>query len=161
MNNNIQLIQGDCLERMKEIPDGSIDAIIADPPYGTMEGINTDGYGRKEHDNHKWDKRIDTCELLKESNRILRTNGAVLLFSQEPYTSQLITNAHGNIPFSYRLALLKNDFANALLCNKAPVNYTEDICVFFKKHTKHDFEGFHPLRPYAKAVCEFIGMSKK
>lgn len=156
----IELIHGDCLEKMKDIPDGSIDMILTDPPYGTMRGINEtfSGYGRKNHDGHLWDETIDTSKMLNECNRVLRTNGALVLFAQEPYTSHLITNQHGNLPFSYRMTWLKNDFANALLCKKAPVNYTEDVCVFFKKY---DTLSQHPLRDYAKKLFNHIGKTKK
>jgi len=155
----IQLIHGDCLEEMKKIPDGSVDMVLTDPPYGTMKGINEVyvGYGRKNHDGHGWDSTIEHEAMLVECNRVLRTNGALLLFSQEPYTSKLVTETHGNLPFSYRLTWLKNDFANALLVNKAPVNYTEDICVFFKKY---DTQGKHPLRDYVYKVFKHIGKTK-
>lgn len=152
----INLMQGDCLELMKEIPSGSVDMILTDPPYGTM---NTDG-GRKLGING-WDEVVDHTKMLEECNRILRTNGALVLFSQDPYTAKLMTETHGNLPFSYRMTWLKDNFANALGCKKAPVNYTEDICVFFKKHTKHDFEGFHPLRAYSKMVINYLGKSLK
>jgi site-specific DNA-methyltransferase (adenine-specific) len=154
----INLMQGDCLERMKEIPDGSVDMILTDPPYGTVKGAGLDGW---QNDKVGWDTCIDTAAMLAECNRVLRTNGALVLFSQEPYTSHLITNAHGNLPFSYRITWLKDHFANSLIAKKAPVNYTEDVCVFFKRNTKHDFEGFHPLRPYAAKVLEFIGKGLK
>lgn len=158
----IQLMLGDCLEKMKEIPDGSVDMILTDPPYGTMKGAEkTNKYGSRDSPRHEWDNTIEHSSMLAECNRVLRTNGALLLFSQDPYTAKLMTDTHGNMPFSYRLTWLKDNFAFALLAKKAPVNYTEDICVFFKKHTKHDFEGFHPLRPYAKKVCEFISKGKK
>tara|TARA_R100000541_G_scaffold59318_1_gene72752 strand:- start:1543 stop:2529 length:987 start_codon:yes stop_codon:yes gene_type:complete len=152
------LMQGDCLERMKEIESGSVDMILTDPPYGTVKGMVLKGQTK---DTTKWDTTINREEMLNECNRILRTNGCLVLFSQDPYTYELAVNAHNNVPFSYRLTWLKDHFASPLSANKAPVNYTEDVCVFFKKHTKHDFEGFHPLRDYAKSVCEFIGMSKK
>lgn len=150
------LMRGDCLERMAEIPDGSVDAAIVDPPYGNM---NTDG-GRRLGING-WDEKIDAGSMLEQCNRILRTNGALIMFAQEPYTSSLIANAHANIPFSYRMTWLKDSFANHLGSKKAPVSYTEDVAVFFKRHTKHDFEGFHPLRPYARKVAEYAGMTKK
>lgn len=153
-----ELHHGDCLEVMRGIPDGSVDAVICDPPYGTMKGINCDGYGRKEHDGHRWDNALEPALFLSECNRVLRMNGALVLFSQEPYTSRLITEAHGNLPFSYRMTWLKNDFANALLCNKAPVSYTEDVLVFFKKY---DTLAQHPLRDYAKRLFDFIGKDKK
>ena len=154
-NNNLWLMLGDCLERMKEIPDGSVDAIICDPPYGTMRGAGLDGWHDGKTD---WDSTIETSAILEQCNRILRTNGALVLFSQEPYTSHLITNAHGNIPFSYRMVWLKDHFANSLIAKKAPVNYTEDVCVFFKKY---DIENLHPLRLYFADVMQFIGLNLK
>lgn len=156
----IKLMQGDCLERMKEIPDGSVDMVLTDPPYGTMKGINETyvGYGRKNHDGHAWDERIDHGAMLDECNRVLRPNGSLVLFSQDPYTGKLMTEQHGNLPFSYRLTWLKNDFANALIAKKAPVNYTEDICVFFKKY---DTLNQHPLRKYSMKIMKHIGKGLK
>jgi site-specific DNA-methyltransferase (adenine-specific) len=151
----INLMQGDCLERMKEIPDGSVDMVLTDPPYGTVKGAGLDGW---QNDKVGWDTCIDTVAMLAECNRVLRTNGALVLFSQEPYTSHLITNSHGNLPFSYRMTWLKDHFANALIAKKAPVNYTEDVCVFFKKY---DTLGQHPLRDYSKKIMDFIGLTLK
>lgn len=155
---DVWLMKGDCLERMKEIPSGSVDAVICDPPYGTVRNASLDGW---ENGKTEWDTCIDHEEMLEECNRILRTNGALILFCQDPLTGKLMTQTHGNLPFSYRLTWVKDHFANALIAKKAPVNYTEDICVFFKRHVKHDFEGFHPLRPYAEKVCDYIGKPKK
>lgn len=152
---NIWLMQGDCLERMKEIPDGSVDMVLTDPPYGTMRGAGLDGWHDGKTD---WDSTIETSAMLGQCNRILRTNGALILFSQEPYTSHLITNAHGNIPFSYRMVWLKDHFANSLIAKKAPVNYTEDVCVFFKKY---DTLGQHPIRKYSKKIMDFTGLNLK
>jgi len=146
---------GDCLEKMKEIPDGSVDLVLTDPPYGTMKGAGLDGWHDGKTD---WDSTIETSAMLGQCNRILRTNGALILFSQEPYTSHLITNAHGNIPFSYRMVWLKDHFANSLIAKKAPVNYTEDVCVFFKKY---DTLAQHPLRDYAMRVLAHCGGSLK
>ena len=146
----IDLRQGDCLEVMKSIPDGSVDLILTDPPYGTM---NTDG-GRKLGING-WDSALDKEQMWHEINRVLRVNGACLLFAQQPYTTALINECHNNTPFSYCLTWVKDSFANALGCNKAPVNYTEDICVFFKKH---DFLALHPLRLYFKEILDFVGL---
>ena len=146
----IDLRQGDCLELLKDIPDGSVDLILTDPPYGTM---NTDG-GRRLGING-WDSALDKEQMWHEINRVLRVNGACLLFAQQPYTTALINECHNNTPFSYCLTWVKDNFANALGCNKAPVNYTEDICVFFKKH---DFLALHPLRLYFKEILDFIGL---
>lgn len=156
-----RLMQGDCLELMKSLPDGSVDMILVDPPYGTINGIAkgmdlTCGFGRSD-----WDNAIDPDSIFRESSRVLRPNGALLIFSQEPYTSRLIVAAAPSVPFSYRLVWLKDHFANALVAKKAPVSYFEDIAVFFKAHAKHDFAGEHPLRGYAERVKAFIGKPKK
>lgn len=155
----IQLWHGDCLELMKHIPDGSIDAIITDPPYGTVKNIgdsDTINHGMKGKTG--WDDALDINLIFEECNRILKVNAPLILFSQEPYTSQLITRAHGNIPFSYRMIWLKDHFANALIAKKAPVSYFEDICVFFKSY---DDKNLHPLRKYSKQIMNFIGKSLK
>lgn len=146
----VRLMHGDCLERMKEIESGSVDAIICDPPFGTVKGM---GDGSKIDHGMKgrtsWDETLDHERMLSECNRILRTNGALVLFCQDPYTAKLMTQAHGNLPFSYRYTWEKDHFANALIAKKAPVNYTEDVCVFFKKY---DTLGQHPLRDYCRSL---------
>ena len=153
----INLLQGDCLELMKDIPDGSVDLILTDPPYGTVKNAPKNWtVGNKA--SHGWDKAINPEDLFGVANRILRRNGKLVLFSQEPYTSRLITEAHPNVPFSYRMIWEKNDFANALLVNKAPVSYYEDILVFSKTH---DHEALHPLRQYFKSVMDYVGFGLK
>lgn len=156
------LYNGDCLEIMPAIADGSVDMVLCDPPYGTVDGIaETDGIKHGMKGRTGWDEALDPVAVFEECSRILRPNGILVLFSQEPYTSRLITSAIPNVPFSYRLVWIKDHFANALIAKKAPVSYFEDILVFAKKHTKHDFKGFHPLRPYAQTVRDFIGKPKK
>jgi DNA modification methylase len=151
----MRLINADCLEAMRDIPDGSVDMVLTDPPYGTVKGAGLDGWEGVKTD---WDTVIDQGQMLDHCNRILRTNGCLALFCQDPYTSQLITKAHGNLPFSYRYTWLKDHFANALIAKKAPVNYTEDVCVFFKRY---DTLGKHPLREYSRTLFDHIGKSKK
>ena len=148
---DIKLLQGDCLIESDNIPSGSVDLILTDLPYGTMNGFN----------GIDWDFAIDPKEVYARANRILRKNGKMVLFSQEPYTSKLINNAIPNVPFNYRMIWEKDNFANALLVNKAPVSYYEDILVFSKAHQKHDFEGKHPLRDYFSEVLEYVGVPKK
>lgn len=146
----------DCLEGMKRIPSGSVDLILTDPPYGTVKNAPKNWtVGNKA--SHGWDEAVNPEDLFGVANRILRRNGRLVLFSQEPYTSRLITEAHPNIPFSYRMIWEKNDFANALLVNKAPVSYYEDILVFSKTH---DTDGLHPLREYACKVREYTNYSR-
>lgn len=154
-------MHGDCLELMKEIPDGSVDLVLTDPPYGTMKGINENyvGYGRKDHDGHLWDEVIPFDKMWRELERIVRPNGAVILFGQDPFTNELISSAIPSIPYSYRCIWEKDGFANHLMVNKAPLNYYEDINFFFKQG--HDYGGENPQREYSKRVHDFIGLRLK
>jgi len=152
----IELIQGDCLIENERIKDGSVDLILTDLPYGNM---NTDG-GRKLGING-WDFIIEPKQVYEIANRILRKSGKMVLFSQEPYTTQLINDAIPNVPFSYRAVWEKDSFAVALGVNKNMVSYFEDVLVFSKNHQKHDFGGMHPLRQYFKIVMDFIGLNLK
>jgi len=155
-----RLFFGDCLIESDKIESGSVDLILTDLPYGTMKGINEEfvGYGRKNHDGHLWDNVIDTDKIMQIANRILRKNGKMVMFAQDPFSTELKTKAIPNIPYNYSMIWEKNDFANALIAKKAPVNYYEDVLVFSKNN---EFEGLHPLRPYFKQVFDFIGGSKK
>ena len=71
----INLMLGDCLERMKEIPDGSVDMVLADPPYGTTAC--------------KWDSVIPLEPMWEQLKRVIKSNGAIVLFGQEPFSSVL------------------------------------------------------------------------
>ena len=150
---SIDLYKGDCLIESDKIESGSVDLILTDLPYGNM---NTDG-GRKLGING-WDLAIEPKKVYEIANRILRKNGKMVLFSQEPYTTKLITEAIPNIPFSYRATWEKDNFAVALGANKNMVSFTEDILVFSKTH---DTEATHELRPYFKKVMDYIGLNLK
>ena len=159
-NTMIKLYKGDCLIESDKIESGSVDLILTDLPYGTMKGINEEfvGYGRKNHDGHLWDNVIDTDKIMQIANRILRKNGKMLLFCQEPFTTELINKAIPNIPLSYRAIWEKNDFANCLFAKKAMVNFYEDILVFSKNE---DTEKAHPLREYFYTEYEKTGLTYK
>ena len=156
ITDKIEIYKGDCLIESDKIESGSVDLILTDLPYGNM---NTDG-GIKLGING-WDLAIEPKKVYEIANRILRKNGKMILFSQEPYTTRLITEAIPKIPFNYRATWEKDNFAVALGANKNMVSFTEDILVFSKMHQKHDFEGMHPLRPYFKIVMNFIGLNLK
>ena len=142
----------DCLEGMKAIPDGSVDAVICDLPYGTMKGID---------DRHDWDDIIPTDKLFAEYERVLRRGGVAVLFSQEPYTSHLRTFRGKNMDFLYPMMWRKNTAGNSLMAANAPVSYFEDINVFAKANPLHDYDLAHPLRPYFAKVMEYIGKPRK
>jgi len=145
------LYKGDCLTEHERIESGSVDLILCDPPYGTMRGAQLDGW---DNANTAWDMALEPSDLFEISNRILRRNGKLVLFSQEPYTSRLITEAISNLPFNYRMIWEKDHFANSLIAKKAPVSYYEDILVFNKTY---DTDGLHPLREYFSKVLDYIG----
>ena len=146
-----ELWKGDCLELMKDIPDGSVDLVLTDPPYGTMKGAALDGW---KNQTTEWDTAIEPVKIFEQISRVLRQNGKAILFSQEPYTSRLITSAVPSLPFAYRAMWYKNVHANALLAKSAMVGRYEDICIFTKPH---DAECTNELRDYFKRVLEFIG----
>jgi len=145
----INLIKGDCLIESDKIESGSVDLILTDLPYGIM---NTDG-GRKLGING-WDIAIEPKKVYEIANRILRKNGKMILFSQEPYTTKLITEAIPNIPFSYRATWEKDNFAVALGANKNMVSFTEDVLVFSKGEC---YEAKHPLRQTMKKYVSKYG----
>ena len=152
---NIELIQGNCLIESDKIESGSVDLILTDLPYGTVKGAQLDGWNGTKTD---WDEVIDTNEIYKVANRILRKNGKMVLFAQQPFTTELISKQIANVPFNYCMIWMKDHFANSLIAKKAPVNYYEDILVFTKEY---DIENLHPLRSYASDVMKFIGLKLK
>jgi len=152
----LNLYKGDCLIESDKIESGSVDLILTDLPYGTVKDIKNVNHGMS--GKCEWDKVIDTNEIYKLANRILRKNGKMVLFAQQPFTNELINKAIPNIPFNYSMIWEKDHFANALTAKKAPLNYYEDILVFSKNC---ETELIHPLRHYANQVFEFCNVSKK
>lgn len=156
-NTDFRLIQGDCITEMnKLIDDGvKVDLILTDPPYGTVKGLNLDGW---KNSTTEWDNIIPPDEMFHCCEKLLRVNGNLILFSQEPYTSYLRQFKPENLPFLYPYYWLKDHFANSLSCKKAPVSYIEDLSVFRKKH---DSDNTHPLRVYAQRLLNEMGVSYK
>ena len=147
----MKLIHGDCLKEHEQIESGSVDLILTDLPYGTMNGFS----------GIDWDFAIEPKKVYEIANRILRKNGKMVLFSQEPYTSRLINEAIPNIPFSYRAIWEKDNFANALLCNKAMVGMYEDILVFSKGYDVEYITPNNPTFKYFKECKEKSNITTK
>lgn len=121
LNENTMLGQGDCLELMKHIPDGSVDLILTDPPF---EVIACD-----------WDSAIPFDVMWKELNRIIKPNGVISLFGTEPFSTQL---KHSNIKnFKYDWVWIKNISTNFLHAKRQPLRNTENVHVFYKKCGKY------------------------
>lgn len=109
------LIQGNCLEKMKLIPDNSIDLILCDLPYGVTKC--------------KWDSVIDIDKLWKEYKRIIKKpTGVIALFSQQPFTSLIISKCFEL--FKYNIFWKKSRVTQFLLANYRPMKCIEEICVF-------------------------------
>lgn len=142
---SVNLFQGDCLELMKDIPDGSVDMVLADLPYGTMEkaGAGTD---REVLKSCGWDKPLDTLALFDAYTRTTKPCGKIVLFSMEPLTSELITKHNAGVSFSQKAVWIKNVHGNPLSSKSALLSRFEDICIFQKD--SYDRENGHPLRQY-------------
>ena len=107
-------MQGDCIERMKEIPDGSVDMVLTDPPYGTTAC--------------KWDTVIDLDLMWEQLKRIIKPNGAIVMTAIQPFTSVLISsNLKG---FKYCWQWDKKIPSGMSYARFRPMQQTEDICVF-------------------------------
>jgi site-specific DNA-methyltransferase (adenine-specific) len=118
-----KLIEGDCLEKMKQIEDGSVSLILADLPYGT-----TDRSGKKGSRIFKWDSVIPLDDLWAEYKRILKRNGSVVLTADQPFTSQLVLS---NLEwFKYEWVWKKSRTTGFFTANYRPMKCTEDIVVF-------------------------------
>ena len=152
----MKLYNDDCFKILETIESGSIDLILVDPPYGTMKNILIEGSGLS--GKCDWDTKLPTKEMFGEINRVLRKNGKALIFTQEPYSTELIITKHPNIIFNQRLIWLKDHFANHVLCNKSTLSYYEEMLLFTKDY---DELNLHPLREYFKKVLDFINKPKK
>lgn len=114
---NIDLRQGDCLELMKDIPDGSIDMILCDLPY--------------EQTHNDWDEIIPFKPLWKQYNRIIKDNGAIILFGNGMFTAKLMMS--NPKMWRYNIIWQKTQPTGFLNAKKMPMRNHEDICVFYKK----------------------------
>ena len=116
---------GDCLDVMQGIPDGSVDAVICDPPYGTTAC--------------KWDSVIPFEPMWAQLKRIVKPNGAIVLMASQPFTSALIMS---NVAmFRYQWIWEKNKATGHLNAKKRPLVSHEDVVVFSKATTNYFPQG--------------------
>ena len=128
----IDIRQGDCLELMKDIPDTSIDMILCDLPYGTTK--------------NKWDSVIPLNKLWKQYERIIKDNGAIVLFSQMPFSAELV---HSNLKlFKYEWIWQKDNGTGFLNAKKMPLKIHENILVFYKKLPLYNPQMRTGFKPY-------------
>lgn len=134
--NNIWLMQGDCLERMKEIPDGSVDMVLCDPPYEVSAMW--------------WDKVFPWVGVWKEIERITKPQTPKVFTATQPFTTRLINTNFKN--FKYSWVWEKNFSTNFLHAKRQPLRKHEDVVVFYNKAGKYNpqkTEG-HPPTQSAK-----------
>ncbi|WP_330948888.1 DNA-methyltransferase [Virgibacillus sp. MG-45] len=122
----------DCLEGMKYIPDGTVDLILCDLPYGTT--------------NCSWDEIIPFEKLWEQYKRVIKENGAIVLTASQPFTTKLINS---NLKwFRYEWIWKKKNhvtgFPNA---NRMPLKNHENICVFYKKLPTYNPQGLLKIKP--------------
>jgi len=121
-NERVWLMQGDCLERMQQIPSGSVDMVLTDPPYGTTAC--------------KWDSVIPLEDMWKELKRVTKPNSAIVLFGSEPFSSTLrMSNLQD---YKYDWVWNKTYGTNFQLANKQPMKAHETISVFYKKQPTYN-----------------------
>ena len=118
----IEIHNGDCLEVMKTIKDHSVDLILCDLPYGTTAC--------------KWDNIIPFDKLWEQYNRIIKDNGAIVLFGSEPFSSQLRLSNLKN--YKYDLYWKKEKPTNFMQLKRRPGKLTENICVFYNKQCTYN-----------------------
>ena len=135
-----QLMFGDCLERMKEIDDKSIDMILCDLPYGTTAC--------------KWDNVIPFEPLWKQYNRVIKDNSAIVLFGIQPFTSMLVVSNVKN--FKYEWIWEKQKAANFMSAKNAPLKYHENIVVFGYGAVKYT-----PLKYNVLEIDDILKMDRK
>ena len=135
-----ELIYGDCLEKMKDIPDGSVDMVLVDPPYGVTAC--------------KWDTVIPLEPLWKEYERIVKSNGIIVIFGSEPFSSRVRMS---NIKrYRYDWIWKKPTGTGYMMANKQPLNDYENIMVFYSSDIMNDTTLF-----FEKSKDYLIGEKKK
>lgn len=127
----IKLIHGDCLERMKEIPDGSVDMVLCDLPYGVLS--------------LRWDSVLPVDKLWEQYKRVVKPNGAILLFGTEPFSSHL--RLSNDKWYKYDYIWVKTKAGNFASCRKVPMKYHENISVFYKDYPTYNMPNLHKIEP--------------
>lgn len=124
------LRRGDCLELMQEIPDKSIDLILCDLPYGATDCA--------------WDIIIPFDKLWEQYERIIKDNGAIVLFAAQPFTTKLISSNKKR--FRYCWYWKKNNKTGFTFAKYQPMRCIEEICVFYKKAPTYNPQGLIELK---------------
>jgi len=125
----VNLMKGDCLKRMRDIEDGSVDMVLADPPYGTTAC--------------KWDTVIDLERMWAELKRIVKPNGAIVMTASQPFTSVLGASQVGMLKYCWYWR--KSRATGHLNAKKMPMKDIEDVLVFYSSTPTYNPQGIVPL----------------
>jgi len=136
----IELMHGDCLELMKEIPDQSVDMILCDLPYGTTAC--------------KWDSVIPFEPLWAQYRRVAKPNAAIVLTASQPFTTRLISSNFEWL--KYGLYWQKSRATGHLNAKRMPMKDIEDCLVFYKEQPTYNPQGLLPLNKKQKNPANHI-----
>lgn len=136
----LELWQGDCLEAMDEIADGSIDMVLCDLPYGVLN---------KSSGKNKWDTVIQFDKLWEAYDRIVKKNGAIVLFGQGMFSANLMKSNEKN--WRYNLIWKKGERTSGFLnANRMPMRNHEDIIIFYKAQPTYNPQFTYGSKPSHK-----------
>ena len=140
-----QVYCGDCLEVLKDIDDKSIDMILTDLPYGTTACA--------------WDCHVDLGKLWQHYKRIIKSNGAIVMFSSQPFTTVLIAS---NIEwFKYHWIWKKNRATGHVHAKNRPMKIHEEICVFSSGNTLHQGQSVNRMSYYPQGLIELENTKRR
>lgn len=131
----IKLVNDDCLNYLANVKDHSIDMILCDLPYGTTDA--------------KWDNKLDLSLLFKHYDRIIKDNGVVALFNQEPFGDELRHATTKALKFRYNWVWAKSSAVGFLHSHHMPLRSFENISIFYKKMSLYNPQ-FTYGKPYKK-----------
>jgi site-specific DNA-methyltransferase (adenine-specific) len=129
MKDVLTLLKGDCLERMKEIPDGSVDMVLTDPPYGTTAC--------------SWDSIIPFEPMWAQLKRITKKNGAIVMTASQPFTSVLGASQPNMLKYAWYWR--KTRATGHLNAKKMPMKDVEDVLVFYSSPPTYNPQGIQKL----------------
>ena len=128
-NDEIKLLRGNCLELAEQIPDGSIDMVLCDPPYGVTDC--------------RWDSVLPFDAMWRMYERVVKANGTIALFSSQPFTTRLI---HSNIcQYRYTWYWVKNIKTGHVFAKVQPMRQVEEVCIFYRRKPLYQPQGLVKL----------------
>lgn len=132
---SVEILNGDCCDLLRAVPDRSVDLVLCDPPYGTTQ--------------NKWDSQIPLDVVWREIKRVLKPRGTVVLTGQGPFTARLIMS--NERWFKYKIVWEKSKPTNFLNAKKQPLRKHEDILVFAGATGTYNPQ-MQPGKPYDKGI---------